>query len=60
MRASTVWAHVPLLCLASLVSTDAADLRTGAAAFGDWQTDAPGSPPSYQGVGPASPEDRYG
>jgi len=42
MRASTLLVHVPLLCLASLVSTDAADLRTGAAAFGDWQVDAPG------------------
>ena len=42
MRRSILLVHVSLLCLASLVSTDAADLRTGAAAFGDWQTDAPG------------------
>ena len=42
MRASTLLVHVPLLCLVSLVSTAAADLRTGATDFGDWQTDAPG------------------
>jgi hypothetical protein len=34
--------YVLLICLASPAFAPAVDVRTGAAAFGDWQTDAPG------------------
>src|SRR5690242_14214777 len=39
---SALLVHVPLLLVASLACAQTAEVRTGAAAFDDWKTDAPG------------------
>ncbi len=42
MRTTTLLSACSLLALASLAAARADDVRTGAAAFGDWRADAPG------------------
>ena len=42
MRVLALTLYVPLVFVSGLAYPQAADVRTGAAAFGDWQTDAPG------------------
>jgi glucose/arabinose dehydrogenase len=42
MRGSALVMCIPLMCLASPALSQASDVRTGAAAFGTWESDAPG------------------
>jgi glucose/arabinose dehydrogenase len=42
MRSSTFILCIPLICLAAPAFPQSAQVRTGEAAFGDWQGDAPG------------------
>ena len=42
MRTSTIVICVSLICMASPAAPQTAQVRTGSAAYGDWQTDAPG------------------
>ncbi len=59
MRVLALTLYVPLVFVSGLAYPQAADVRTGAAAFGDWQTDAPGVRRHIQAFGPSGAKDRH-